>query len=163
MRASRLLLLCSTFGAAACASGTPGAGTVVLTSPVNYQSPPTTYSVGGGRVTGRNLDAALDGKGCVRGTIGGEPLDLCLVKTAPDGTQRWEGTSGEVSIKPIEAGKAFEVSGFMFLTAQGQFDVTQTLRAQEGGAWDELRAQPVLLLVATTATDLRALRRRRPL
>ena len=139
---------------------TAGAGTVALTSNVDYRSPPVTYTVAAGRVSSTNLDATLDPKGCVRGTMGGEPLDLCSIKTAADGTQRWEGTTGEVSIKPVDNGKNFEVAGFIYVNGQRQFDVSQTLRAQtqEGAAWDQLRAQPVLLLIATTATDLHAMR-----
>jgi hypothetical protein len=145
-------------GAAACM--TAGAGTVVLTSNVNYRSPPVTYTVGQNHVSSTNLDATLDAKGCVRGTVAGEPLDLCMIKTASDGTQRWEGTTGEVTIKPVDNGKNFDVAGFFYVDGQRQFDVSQTLRAQtqEGAAWDQLRAQPVLLLIATTATDLHAMR-----
>jgi hypothetical protein len=158
------LLLTMMLGAAACSTATAGAGTVALTSNVDYHAPPVTYSVGGGHVSSSNLDARLDAKGCVSGTMGDLPLDLCAKQTAPDGTQRWEGASGEVSIKPVEEGKAFQVSGYMTLRSGNQLDVTQTLRPQEGPAWAELRAQPVLLLIATTATDLRAMRhRRRPL
>jgi hypothetical protein len=155
MRASLLLMM---LGAAACM--TAGAGTVVLTSNVNYRSPPVTYTVGQNHVSSTNLDATLDAKGCVRGTVAGEPLDLCMIKTASDGTQRWEGTTGEVTIKPVDNGKNFEVAGFIYVNGQRQFDVSQTLRAQtqEGAAWDQLRAQPVLLLIATTATDLHAMR-----
>lgn len=152
----RGLLLMAMVSAAACA--TAGAGTVTLTSNVDYRAAPVTYSVAPGRVTSTNLDAQLDSKGCVRGTMAGEPLNLCSVKTEDDGTQRWEGTTGEIDIKPVDKGKAFQVAGFVYVNGQRQFDVTQTLRPQAGGAWDQLRAQPVLLFVATTATDLHALR-----
>jgi hypothetical protein len=149
--------------AAACSTASAGAGTFVLTSNVNYRAAPVTYSVGGGRVRSSDLDAALD-KGCLRGSMGGEPLDLCATEPQADGTERWEGSSGQVSIKPVDQGRAFQVSGYVTLSAGRSFDVTQTLRAQQGGVWDELRRHPVLLVIATTATDLHAMRgRRRPL
>ena len=152
-------------GAAACATANGGAGTVTLMSNLDYRSPPVTYAVGVNHVSSGSLDATLDAEGCVRGSMAGEPLDLCPVKPEPDGTQRWAGTSGEVSIKPVENGRAFEVQGFVYVSGQRQLDVTQTLRPKTDPAWDTLRAQPVLLFVATTATDLHALRskRRRPL
>lgn len=162
MRAPTLLLM---LGAAACATANGGAGTVTMMSNVDYRSPPVTYAVGPNRVSSGSLDATLDAKGCVRGSMAGEPLDLCEAKAEADGTQRWAGTSGEVSIKPVENGKAFEVQGFIYVSGQRQFDVTQTLRPKADPAWDALRAQPVLLFVATTATDLHALKghHRRPL
>jgi hypothetical protein len=148
---------------AACSTASAGAGTFVLTSNVDFRARPVTYSIGGGRVRSEDLDAALD-KDCVRGSMAGEPLDLCSTATQPDGTQRWEGSSGDVSIKLVDQGRAFQVSGYVTLAAGRSFDVTQTLRAQQGGAWDELRRHPVLLVIATTATDLHAMRgRRRPL
>jgi hypothetical protein len=155
MRAPTLLLM---LGAAACATARGGAGTVTMMSNVDFRSPPVTYAVGPDHVSSSSLDAKLDAQGCVRGTMAGEPLDLCETKPEADGTQHWAGTSGEVSIKPVEAGKAFEVQGFIYVNGQRQFDVTQTLRPKADASWDALRARPVLLFVATTATDLHALR-----
>ena len=162
MRVPTLLLMVF---AVACATANGGAGTVTMMSNVDFHSPPVTYAVGPNHVSSGSLDATLDAKGCVRGSMAGEPLDLCETEAAADGTQRWAGTSGEVSIKPIENGRAFEVQGFIYTSGQRQFDVTQTLRPKADPAWDTLRAQPVLLFVATTATDLHALRghHRRPL
>jgi hypothetical protein len=158
MRASILLLM---LGAASCATQSAGSGTVTLMSNVDYHAPPATFSVGSGHVTGRGrqLDAYVE-QGCVKGEMNGEALNLCEREVAPDGTQRWEGNSGQVEIKPVDGGRNFQVSGYMTLSSVRQLDVTQTLRPQQGAGWDELRAQPVLLLVATTAADLTAIQRR---
>ena len=156
MRASLILLL-----AAACATGT-SSGSVTLTSNINYGAVPITYAVAPGHVrsNGDALDAYFD-KDCLKGEMAGEPLDLCQTGTAPDGTQHWEGTTGVVDITPVDGGAAFRVSGFLTPSVVNQIDVSQTLRLNRGGAWETLRQEPVLLLVATTAADLTALRHRR--
>jgi hypothetical protein len=156
MRASLLIL------AAACATqNAAGSGNVTMTSNVDYRSPPLSFSIGPGHVRsqGNELDAVMD-KDCVRGEMAGEPLDLCREGKEGDVAQKWAGTSGEITIKPVDNGTAFEVQGYVTLAALRSYDVTQTVRAGEGKGWDELRRQPILLVVARTATDLNALRRR---
>jgi hypothetical protein len=158
MRASLVLLL-----AAACATSGSSASSVTLTSNINYGAVPMTYAVAPGHVRSNNseaLDAWFD-KDCLKGEMAGQPLDLCQTGTAADGTQHWEGTTGIIDITPIDDGAAFKVSGFLTPSTVNQIDVSQTLRLNRGGAWDQLRQEPVLLLVATTATDLTALRHRR--
>jgi hypothetical protein len=152
--------------AAACATqnGASG-GTVTMMSNVDYHSPPLQFAVGPGHVRSNNdaLDAVVE-KDCVRGEMAGEPLNLCETGVAGDGTQKWAGTSGELTITPVENGTAFKVEGYVTLRALRSYDVSQTVRVDQGTqgkGWDELRTQPVLLVVARTATDLNALRHRR--
>lgn len=157
MRASLILLL-----AAACATSGTSASSVTLTSNLNYGAVPITYAVTPKHVRSNNgdaLDAYFD-KDCLKGEMAGQPLDLCQTGTAADGTQHWEGTTGVVDITPVDGGAAFKVSGFLTPSVVNQIDVSQTLRLDRGGAWEALRQEPVLLLVATTATDLNALRHR---
>jgi hypothetical protein len=160
MRASLLPLML----AAACATrGAPAGSSITLLSSVDYHAAPVTYAVGAGHVRSNNaetLDAYFE-KNCLKGEMAGEPLDLCQRGVGEDGTQHWEGTTGVIDIKPIENGMAFQVSGYVQLSTLRQMDVSQTLRPEQGGAWEQFRQQPVLLLVATTATDLNALHHRR--
>jgi len=153
-----------TFAAAASFFACATSGSVVtLTSSLNYGAGPVRYSVGDGRVSGEGL-SVMEDKGCVTGSLHGQAVQLCRDKVEQDGTQHWSGASGEVVLKPVDHGKAWAVQGhldFGDLTQGRWFDVGQTLRAENSSqAWDDLRVQPELWLLATTATDLRAVRRR---
>ncbi|HEY2028952.1 MAG TPA: hypothetical protein VGH20_07055 [Myxococcales bacterium] len=157
MRASLILVL-----AAACATSGSSASSVTLASNLNYGQAPMTFAVAPGHVRSNNsgaLDAYFD-KDCLKGEMAGQPLDLCQTATGADGTQHWEGTTGVVDITPVDGGAAFKVSGFLTPSVVNQIDVSQTLRPNRGGAWETLRQEPVLLLVATTANDLTALSHR---
>jgi hypothetical protein len=158
MRASTIV---AAAGLIACACATSGSA-VTLTSRVNYGASPVRYSVGDGRISSEEL-SVMEDKGCVTGTFRSQAVQLCRDKVQPDGTQHWVGTSGEVVLKPLEHGKAWQVEGhldFGDLTQGGWFDVSQTLRADtESKAFDDLRVQPELWLLASTATDLHAARR----
>lgn len=136
--------------AASCATARPNYGSVAIKPIGNASAPPASFTVGAAHISGRLIDAYVDG-GCLRGTLGQMPLQLC-----DEGNGRWAGTSGDVTAHLTPDGSAVAVEGQLVL---GPGQVMQLggerLELGHGQQWDELRKQPVLLVVATAATDLR--------
>ena len=154
MRAPLLLLL-----SVACAtSGEAGSGTLALKSVANASAPPVTYSVGNGVISSSNLDARLD-QDCLRGSMDRNPIELCRDPANPN---HWTGTSGDFTAVTSPDAKSVNVNGFLYLgSSLRQADISQVLPLGEGAAWDQMRKNPALLVIATAATDLQALRRGR--
>jgi hypothetical protein len=148
---------------AACASSNasraPGAGSIAIKSVANASAPPVTYSVGNGVVSGSNLDLRLD-QGCIRGTLRKEPIQLC---SDPANPNHWVGASGDFTAVASPDGKSVKVDGYLLVDTLRELDITQIIPVENGPGWDEMRKQPALLALATTAADLSALRgRHRP-
>ncbi len=142
-------LLIAGLAAAACATARPNYGVIAIKPAGAAASPPANFTVGAGRLSGQLIDAFVS-DGCLRGTMGRLPLQLC-----DDGKGRWTGSSGDVTVKPTPDGKEVEVAGYLWLDTGRQFQLDgERLRFEEGQQWDELRKQPILLVVATAATDL---------
>ena len=68
--------LIAVVAAAACATVRPNYGSVAIKPAGNAGAPPASFSVGPGHISGRLVDAYIE-NGCVRGTMGREPLSLC--------------------------------------------------------------------------------------
>jgi hypothetical protein len=147
MRSIPLLLL-----AAACAtSGGSSGGTIAIKSFGYPSARPVSYSVGKGVITGSNLDARLD-QGCIRGTMRGTPIQLC---SDPANPNHWTGTSGDFTAVLGPDGRSVNVEGYFLLDIR-QVTLNQVIPLGEGPAWDELRRNPALLVIASTAADLQA-------
>ena len=146
--------------AAACATSTgtsspgPGAGTIAIKSVANASAPPVTFSVGNGVVSGSNVNLRLD-QGCIRGTLRKAPVQLC---SDPANPNHWTGASGDFTAVPNPDGKSVKVDGYLLLDSLRQLDITQIIPVEGGPGWDEMRKNPALLALATTAADLQALR-----
>jgi len=148
-------MLLSLMLAAACATTREaGSGTIAIKSFGYPAARPESYSVGKGVISGSNLQLRLD-DGCVRGSLGREPIDLCRDPANP---AHWVGTSGDVTAVTTPDGKHVNVQGVMILRGFQQLDVSQVIPLEDGSAWEELRKNPILLVLATTATDLEARR-----
>jgi hypothetical protein len=152
MRSISLLL------AAACAtsSGSSG-GTIAIKSFGTPSARPVSYSVGKGVITGSNLDARLD-QGCIRGTMGGTPIQLC---SDPANPNHWSGATGDFTAVPSSDGRVVNVDGYLTLDPIRQVTLAQVIPLGEGPGWDEVRRNPALLVIANTAADLQAARIRR--
>jgi hypothetical protein len=149
MRSISLLL------AAACAtSGGSSGGSIAIRSYGNPSARPVSYSVGKGIITGSNLDARLD-QGCIRGTMGGTPIQLC---SDPANPNHWTGASGDFTTVLSKDGRSVNVEGYFLLDTIRQVSLNQVIPLGEGPAWDELRRNPALLVIASTAVDLQAAR-----
>lgn len=138
--------------AAACATGGARYGSVALKSGANASARPVSYSVGEGTIRSSNLEARLD-EGCLRGSVGGTPLQLC--RDASDLT-RWTGSSGDFTARTSEDGQTVLVSGYLALDAARRVQMDQSIPLGKGPQWDELRKNPALLAIAATAADLQA-------
>ena len=147
MRSISLLL------AAACAtSGGSSGGTVAIKSFGYPSARPVSYSVGNGVITGSNLDARLD-QGCIRGTMGGTPIQLC---SDPANPNHWTGGSGDFTAVLSPDGRSVNVEGDLWLDPIRRVTLNQVIPVGDGPAWDELRRNPALLVIASTAADLHA-------
>ena len=150
MRSISLLL------AAACAtSGGSSGGTVAIKSFGYPSARPVSYSVGNGVITGSNLDARVD-QGCIRGTMGGTPIQLC---SDPANPNHWSGATGDFTAVVSPDKRSVNVEGY--LGPGRQLPLNQVIPLGEGPAWDQLRLNPALLVIASTAADLQAARMRR--
>jgi len=150
MRSISLLL------AAACAtSGGSSGGTIAIKSFGYPSARAVNYSVGNGVITGSNLDARLD-QGCIRGTMGGTPIQLC---SDPANPNHWSGATGDFTAVLSPDKRSVNVEGY--LGPGRQVPVNQVIPLGEGPAWDQLRLNPALLVIASTAADLQAARSRR--
>jgi len=150
MRSISLLL------AAACAtSGGPTGGTIAIKSFGYPSARPVSYSVGKGVITGSNFDARLD-QGCVRGTMRGTPIQLC---SDPANPNHWSGATGDFTAVLSPDKRSVNVEGY--LGPGRQLPLNQVIPLGEGPAWDQLRLNPALLVIASTAADLQAARIRR--
>jgi len=150
MRSISLLL------AAACAtSGGSSGGTIAIKSFGYPSARPVNYSVGNGLITGSNLDARLD-QGCIRGTMGGTPIQLC---SDPANPNHWSGATGDFTAVLSPDKRSVNVEGY--LGPGRQLPLNQVIPLGEGPAWDQLRLNPALLVIASTAADLQAARIRR--
>jgi hypothetical protein len=138
--------------AAACASGGAHYGSVALKSGANAAARPVSYSVGEGTIRSSNLEARVD-QGCVRGSVGAMPLQLC---SDPADPTRWSGASGDFTARTTEDGQAVMVSGYLALDAGRRVQMDQSIALGKGSQWDELRKHPELLAIAATAADLQA-------
>lgn len=143
-------ILFALLAAAACATAHPPNSGWLEIKPIGAMGgPPATFSVGPGHVSGRLIDAYVE-KGCLLGTMGQLPLALC-----DDGKGHWTGVSGDVTVKPTPDGKAVDVGGYLQLDNNRTFQLDgERLGFEQGPQWDELRRQPILLVIATAATDL---------
>ena len=82
--------------------------------------------------------------------MGRLPLDLC-----DQGDGHWAGSSGDVTLKMQPDGKAVAVGGYLQLDTRRQLSVDgERLDLGQGEQWEELRKNPVLLVVASAAADL---------
>ncbi|HUJ24957.1 MAG TPA: hypothetical protein VLW85_02990 [Myxococcales bacterium] len=143
-------ILIAVVAAAACATARPNYGSVAIKPIGNAGAPPANFTVGAGHISGRLVDAYVE-NGCLRGTMGQLPLQLC-----DEGNGRWAGSSGEVTTKLTPDGSAVAVEGQLMLRPGQVMQLGgERLELGQGKQWDELRKQPVLLVVATAAADLR--------
>jgi len=158
MRALLLVLLLAACATSREAGSGSGSGTLALKSYANAAAPPVTYSVGNGVISSSNLDLRLD-QDCIRGSMRRNPVQLCKDPANPN---RWNGDSGDFTAIVSPDGKSVNVNGFLYLgSSLRQADISQVLPIGEGPAWDEMRKNPALLVMATAATDLEALQRNR--
>ena len=135
--------------AAACATAGPNYGTVAIKPFGAAQTPPAHFTVGGGHISGSLVDAYVE-NGCLRGTIGRSPLQLC-----DEGNNHWTGSSGDVTVAMADGGKMLSLQGYLWLDARRRVSLDgENLELGQGPQWDELRKNPMLLVVATTAADL---------
>jgi hypothetical protein len=136
--------------AIACATARPNYGSVAIKPAGAAGAPPASFTVGAAHISGRLVDAYVEG-GCLRGTMGRTPLQLC-----DEGNGHWTGSSGDLTAKLTPDGKAVAVEGQLQLDTGHVMQLGgERLELGEGKQWDELRRQPVLLVVATAAADLR--------
>jgi hypothetical protein len=140
--------------AAACATAGPRYGSIAIKSGANAAARPVSYSVGKGTVSGSDLQASVD-QGCVRGSMGGTPIQFC---SDPANPNHWSGGSGDFTAIASEDGHAVQVDGYLTVGPGRQYSMTQAIRLGEGPQWDELRKNPALLAIAATAADLQAAR-----
>jgi hypothetical protein len=147
MRAIILLL------AAACATGGSQYGTVAIKSFANAAAPASRFSVGRGSISGSSLKAALDDQGCIRGSVGGTPIQFCRDQANPN---HWSGGSGDFTAVASPDGHSVNVDGYLMLDTRRQASMTQVVRLGDGPQWDELRRNPALAAIAATAADLEA-------
>ncbi|HWT84651.1 MAG TPA: hypothetical protein VN177_02690 [Myxococcales bacterium] len=149
MRSISLLL------AAACAtSGGSSGGTVAIKSFGYPSARPVSYSVGNGVISGSNLNARVD-QGCIRGTMGGTLIQLC---SDPANPNHWSGASGDFTAVLAPDRRSVNVEGWFLLDPIRQVTLNQVIPLGQGPGWEELRRNPALLVIATTAADLRAAR-----
>ncbi len=147
MRSITLLL------AAACATSSGSSGGTIAIKSFGYPSArPVSYSVGKGVITGSNLDARLD-QGCIRGTMRGTPIQLC---SDPANPNHWTGATGDFTAVLSPDKRSVNVEGYLLLDPIRQVEVSQVIPLGQGAAWDELRRNPALLVIASTAADLQA-------
>jgi len=71
-------------------------------------------------------------------------------------TNHWTGTNGDFTAVLSPDGHSVNVEGYFLLDPIRQVTLNQVIPLGEGPAWDELRRNPALLVIATTAADLRA-------
>ena len=139
--------------AAACATGGGSHyGTVTIKSFANVAAPAARFSVGQGTISGSSLDAFVD-RGCIRGSVGGTPIDFCRDSANPN---RWVGSSGDFVAVASPDGHSVNVDGYMTLDTRRVASMTQVVRLGDGPQWDELRKNPALAAIAATAADLQA-------
>ena len=138
--------------AAACATAGPRYGSIAIKSGADAAARPVSYSVGKGSISSSDLQASVD-QGCVRGSMGGTPIQFC---SDPANPNHWSGGSGDFTAIPSEDGRVVQVDGYMTVGAGRQYSMTQAIRLGEGPQWDELRKNPALLALAATAADLQA-------
>ena len=147
MRSISLLL------AAACATSAGSSGGTIAIKSFGYPSArPLNYSVGKGIITGSNLDARVD-QGCIRGTMGGMPIQLC---NDPANPNHWSGATGDFTAVLSPDGRNVNVEGWLLLDPVRQIPLSQVIPLGQGPGWDELRRNPALLVIASTAADLQA-------
>jgi hypothetical protein len=145
--------------AVACASANGNSyGSVTLKSAANYAARPQTFSVGKGHVSGNDLNVYLDGN-CIRGAEGRIPIDFCRVDDGSGAVQRWSGASGDFTVRP--EGEMVVADGYWNLDTGRTISMRQDFRIGEGPAWQELKKNPALLAVVSTAGDVQAAHLRR--
>ena len=116
-------------------------------------APASRFSVGQATISGSRLHATLADHGCIRGSVGGTPLDFCRDSTNPN---HWAGNSGDFTAVASPDGHSVNVDGYMTLDTRRQASMTQVVRLGDGAQWDELRKNPALAAIAATAADLEA-------
>ena len=148
----RAIILLAVIG---CATTAASNQTVTLRSYGNPGAPPITVSVGRGHISGGTLNAWLD-ESCVHGNMGRLPVQFCRDDKGDSPVQHWSGTSGEFTVKPSEDGQRIDVDGYWQLDSRRVVPLNQTIPMGHGTQWDELRRNPALLVIASTASDLQS-------
>ena len=138
--------------AAACATGGSQYGTVTIKSFANQAAPAARFSVGPATISGSSLYAALD-RGCIRGSMGGTPIQFCQDAANPN---HWSGASGDFTAVASPDGRSVNVDGYMTVGPSRMFSMTQVVPLGDGAQWNELRKNPALAAIAATTADLQA-------
>jgi hypothetical protein len=145
---------------AACASSRAGLGEVRLRPYTQIAGYPTVFSVQQGRIFNPQLDVTVEADGCVRGTVGPSPVQLCskTEKAPPEKegnvVEHWAGTGGDVTLELEDQGRKLRMDGFLKVGG-GTLPVQATVPIGQGPQWEELRKHPVLLAVAAAAAGVR--------
>ena len=148
----RALILLAILG---CATAAAPNQTVTFRSYGNPGTPPITVSVGRGHISGGTLNAWVD-EGCIHGNLGRLPVQFCRDDKGDSAVQHWSGTSGEFTVRPSDDGQRFDVDGYWQLDARRMVPLNQTIPVGQGAQWNELRKNPGLLVIASTAADLQS-------
>jgi len=155
LRALPLLLL------AACATSRAGLGEVRLRPYTQFAGYPDVFAVQEGRIFNPQVDVALEPDGCVRGTIGQSPVQLCSkAEKAPpeqegDVVEHWAGVSGDVTLELEDHARRLRMDGYLKVGNGGTLPVQATVPIGQGAQWEELRKHPVLLALAAAAAGVR--------
>jgi hypothetical protein len=166
-------------GCATVGSSSPSLGDINLRRYGSMTAPRTTFAVAQGRIFSPDLDLSVMPDGCVRGTIGSTPLQLCKSKdTTPperegaESVEHWQGASGDVVVEvervtdpgamqaqqqPGATGLPEQIRADGYLNPGGGrgVPVQATMPLGKGPQWDELRKNPVLLAIAGAAIGIR--------
>ena len=136
-------------------------GDITLRSTTSPTTPATSIGVQAGRIVSGSLDFALDPDLCVRGLVSNQMIVLCpkdavakaLAAAEPGArVEKWVGTGGDLTLEVSKDHKTVTANGY--LRAGGTKQVLVTLPFAEGPQWDELRAHPVLYVVAATMAGI---------
>ena len=154
MRVLVLTALC-----AACATSSPVLGRIALarleTAEIaRTHAPPvsTVYDVGTSFITSEDMEARLEGDGCVRGRWPYGALQLCraVSTTSPDGTrlENWIGPSGDVTLEVDARRGELRITGLLLPEGSAKAPLDVRVAFDAGPQWDSLRRHPALLAIA---------------
>jgi len=147
--------------ACATSSDRPRLGDITLRPYGSITAPQTTFSVQQGRILSPDVDVTVEPDGCLRGTVGTSPFQVCNkgpvapLKEGAEKVEHWQGTGGDFVVELEDRGTRLRADGTLIAGPGRGLPLQVTLALGQGPQWDEIRKHPALLAVAAAVAGVR--------
>jgi hypothetical protein len=161
MRHHALFAGVALLSACATSSDRPRLGDITLQPYGNLTAPQTTFSVQQGRILSPDLDLSVQPDGCIRGTVGTSPFEVCNkgsvapLKEGAEKVEHWQGPGGDFVVELEDRGTRLRADGTLIAGRGNGVPLQVTLALGQGPQWDEIRKNPALLAAAAAVAGVR--------